>query len=157
MKTGAVKNMELVLKQDFEQLGKAMDVINVKDGYARNYLIPNGIAVAATEGNKRAVAEAKKFAEKREEKKIMEAKRLAKEIEKVPCTIPVQVGEEDKIFGSVSVNEIADFLKKEGYEVEKRSIDLEEPIRQLGVYTVRIQLHKDVDAQLKVWVVKQES
>jgi len=148
--------MEVVLKKDHENLGKALDVVAVKDGYARNFLIPNGIAVAASEGNKKAVAEAKKLAEKREEKKLKDARQLAKKIEGVPCTIPVNVGEEDKLFGSVTSQEIADFLKKEGIDIEKRNIEIEEPIKQLGVYSVKISLYKDVNAKLKVWVVKDE-
>ncbi|MBN2037775.1 MAG: 50S ribosomal protein L9 [Chitinispirillaceae bacterium] len=148
--------MEIVLTKDYEQLGRAMDVVVVKDGYARNFLIPSGIAVPATEGNKKRVAEAKRIAEIREEKLIKEARVRARKIEQVPCTIPVKVGEEDKIFGSVTAQEIADFLKKEGFEIEKRDVDLEEPIRQLGVYSVTIKLYRDVDAKLKVWVVKEE-
>ena len=149
--------MEVVLKKDHENLGKAMDVVNVKNGYARNFLIPAGIAVPASEGNKKAVAEQKRIAEKREAKHKMAAEGLAKNIEKVPCTIPVKVGEEDRIFGSVTSQDIADLLKKEGFEVEKQSIHLPEPIRQLGVYAVEVKLHRDVVAQLKVWVVKDET
>jgi large subunit ribosomal protein L9 len=148
--------MEIVLTKDYEALGKAMDVINVKEGFARNFLFPQGIAVPATEGNRKKVAEAKRINEIREEKKSKEARQLAKKIEQVPCTIPVKVGEEDKIFGSVTAQEIADFLKKEGFDIEKRQVDLEEPIKQLGVYSVRITLYRDVDARLKVWVVKEE-
>ena len=133
-----------------------MDVLSVKDGYARNYLIPSGIAVPATEGNKNRVAEAKRIDEIQEEKKLKEARQLAKKIEQVPCTIPVKVGEEEKIFGSVTAQEIADFLTKEGFSVEKRNVELEEPIKQLGVYTITIALYKDVTAKLKVWVVKEE-
>jgi large subunit ribosomal protein L9 len=149
--------MEVVLKKDYEQLGKAMDVVNVKDGYARNFLIPQGIAVVATEGNRKTVAESKKLAEKREEKKLKDARQQAKKIEKIPCTIPVKVGEEDKLFGSVTTQEIADFLTKEGFAIEKRDIELEEPIKQLGVYSVKITLYKDIVAKLKVWVVKDET
>jgi large subunit ribosomal protein L9 len=148
--------MEVVLMKDHENLGNALDVISVKDGYARNYLIPQGIAVPATEGNKKRVAEAKRLTEIREEKKIQESRTLAAKIEQIPCTIPVKVGEEDKIFGSVSAQEIADFLKKEGFEIEKRHVDLEEPIKQLGVYTVTINLYRTVSAKLKVWVVKED-
>jgi large subunit ribosomal protein L9 len=148
--------MEIVLTKDYEELGKAMDVINVKEGFARNFLFPRGIAVPATEGNRKKVAEAKRIAEIREEKKNKEARQLAKKIEQVPCTIPVKVGEEDKIFGSVTAQEIADFLKKEGFDIEKRHVNLEEPIKQLGVYSVAIALHRDVEARLKVWVVKEE-
>ena len=81
---------------------------------------------------------------------------MAKKIEQVPCTIPVKVGEEEKIFGSVTAQDIADFLKKEVFAVEKRDVNLDEPIKQLGVYTIQITLYKDVSAKLKVWVVKEE-
>lgn len=148
--------MEVVLMKDFENLGKALDVVSIKDGYARNYLIPQGIAVPATEGNKKRVAEAKHLAEIREEKKIKDSRELAEKIEQIPCTIPVKVGEEDKIFGSVTAQEIADFLNKEGFEIEKRQVELEEPIKQLGVYNVTITLYRTVSARLKVWVVKEE-
>jgi large subunit ribosomal protein L9 len=148
--------MEVVLRRDYDRLGKAMDVVTVKEGYARNYLIPAGVAVPATEGNKRSVAEARRFAERREQKKAEEARELAKKIENIPCTIPVKVKEGDELYGSVTNQEIAEFLKREGVEVEKRAVELEEPIRQLGVYTVEIRLHKEVTAKLKVWVVKEE-
>ena len=148
--------MEIVLTKDHQDLGKAMDVMNVKDGFARNFLIPNGIAVPATAGNMKRVAEAKRIAEQTEGKRLNEARERSKKIEQVPCTIPVKVGEEDKIFGSVTALEIADFLKREGFEVEKGNIELEEPIKQLGVYTVTVTLYKDVTAKLKVWVVKEE-
>jgi large subunit ribosomal protein L9 len=148
--------MEVVLMKDYDGLGKSMDVIPVKDGYARNFLIPQGIAVPATDGNRKKVAEAKRLAEKRELGKQNEAAEIAKKIESVPCTIPVKVSEDEKIYGSVSAQEIADFLKKEGFDVEKRHVDLEDAIKQLGVYTVKINLHKNVSANLKVWVVKEE-
>lgn len=148
--------MEIVLMKDYENLGKALDVLPVKDGYARNFLIPQGIAVPATEGNKKRVAESKRLNEVREDKKIKECRELAAKIEQIPCTIPVKVGEEEKIFGSVSAQEIADFLKKEGFEIEKRHVDLEEPIKKLGVYTITINVHRSVTAKLKVWVVKEE-
>ncbi|MBN1307646.1 MAG: 50S ribosomal protein L9 [Chitinispirillaceae bacterium] len=147
--------MEVVLMKDYEKLGKALDVVTIKDGYARNYLIPQGIAVPATEGNKKRVAEAKHLNEIHEEKKIKESRELATKIEQIPCTIPVKVGEGDKIFGSVTAQEIADFLTKEGFEIEKRHVELEEPIKQLGVYTVTINLYHTVSAKLKVWVVKE--
>ena len=149
--------MEIVLIQDHEKLGKAMDVLTVKDGYARNFLIPTGIAVHATEGNKKRVSESKRIAEIGEQHKQKEARDRAAKIEQIPCTIPVKVGEEDKMFGSVTAQEIAEFLSREGFDVEKRQVDLSEPIRQLGVYTVTIKLYRDVFARLKVWVVKEES
>jgi large subunit ribosomal protein L9 len=148
--------MEIVLAKDYADLGKAMDVLTVKDGFARNFLIPAGIAVPATEGNRKKVAEAKRITELGEEKKMKAARLQAAKIEQVPCTIPVKVGEEDRIFGSVTTQEIAEFLQKEGFAIEKSHIELEEPIKQLGVYTVTVVLYKDVAAKLKVWVVKEE-
>jgi large subunit ribosomal protein L9 len=148
--------MEVVLKKDYGKLGSAMEIVSVKDGYARNFLIPSGVAVVATEGNKKLVAEAKRMNEKREAKLIQEARELLKKVEQTPCTIPVKVGEGETIYGSVSAQDISEFLKKEGFSVEKRQVVLEEPIKQLGVYTVDISLHKGVDAKLKVWVVKEE-
>jgi large subunit ribosomal protein L9 len=149
--------MEVVLKKDYGKLGKAMEIVAVKDGYARNFLIPNGVAVVATEGNKRLVADAKRTGEKREAKLVEEARALLSKIENTPCTIAVKVGEEEQVYGSVSAGDIAEFLKKEGFEIEKRQVMLEEAIKQLGVYTVDINLHRGVDAKLKVWVVKEES
>jgi large subunit ribosomal protein L9 len=146
--------MRVVLKKDHGKLGKALDVVNVKDGYARNFLIPTGVAVVATEGNVRTVGETKKVGERREAKRTSYAADLARKLEQVPCTISVAVGEEDRMYGSVTAQEIADFLKKEGFEIPKASIILEEPIKQIGVYSVRVKLHRDTEATLKVWVVK---
>jgi large subunit ribosomal protein L9 len=148
--------MEIVLTKDYQELGKALDVMTVKDGFARNFLIPNGIAVPATAGNMKRVAEARRIADLTEKKKLNDARERAKKIEQVPCTIPVKVGDEDRIFGSVTAKEIAEYLQKEGLEIEKGNIMLEEPIKQLGVYTVTVSLYKDVAAQVKVWVVKEE-
>lgn len=148
--------MEVVLMKDYGKLGNAMDVASVKDGYARNFLIPEGIAVPATEGNKKMVAEAKRLENIREAKKVGEATEIAKKIEQTPCTIPVKVGEEEKIYGSVTAQEIAEFLKKEGFNIEKRDVELEEPIKQLGVYNIKINVFKTVAATLKVWVVKED-
>jgi large subunit ribosomal protein L9 len=148
--------MEIVLKKDYGKLGKAQDIITVKDGYARNFLIPQGVAVVATEGNKKLVAEARRTIEKHEEKLAQEARKKKKKIEQIPCTIAVKVGEEEQIYGSVSANDIAEFLKKEGFSIEKRQVMLEEPIKQLGVYTIDVNLYKGVDAKLKVWVVKEQ-
>lgn len=148
--------MKIILKKDYEKLGKTLDVITVKNGYARNFLIPSGIAVPATEGNMSAVKEAKLIAQRRDEKKSKEARQLAKKIEDVPCTISVRVKRDEEIYGSVSAHEIAEFLGREGFNIEKAAVELEEPIKQLGVYSVKIKVYKDVYAKLKVWVVKEE-
>jgi large subunit ribosomal protein L9 len=149
--------MEVVLKKDYESLGKAMDVVAVKDGYARNFLIPSGIAEIATAGNMKAVAEARKMSAKLELRRVGEAQAQATAIEKVPCTIKVRVGEEDKLFGAVTALDIAEFLKKENFAIDRKQILLEEPIKQLGVYNIGIKLHRDVNATLKVWVVKEDA
>lgn len=148
--------MRVVLRQDYGKLGKAMDVVDVKDGYARNFLIPRGVAVLATEGNVKTVAEVRRVSERRDGKRVKYAQDLAAKLEQVPCTISVAVGEEDKMFGSVTSQEIADFLKNEGFDVNRQSVELEEPIKQIGVYNVTIKLYKDIKATLRVWVVKNE-
>jgi len=148
--------MQIILKQDYEKLGKINDIVTVKDGYARNLLIPAGVAVPATEGNKRVVSEAKDIAQKREEKEAKKSRKLAKKIEDVPCTIPVNVKTDEEIFGSVTAQEISDFLKKEGFEIDKTAIELDEPIKKLGDYSVKVKLFNEVYAKLKVWVVKEE-
>jgi large subunit ribosomal protein L9 len=149
--------MKVILTKDVDKVGKAMEVISVADGFARNYLIPSELAVVATAGNIGTLDAARKLDAKREEKKLKEARQLAKKIEKVPCTITAAVAEEEKLFGSVTSGDIADFLKKEGFEIARGAIELAEPIKQLGVYTVDVTLYKDVTAKLKVWVVKDEA
>jgi large subunit ribosomal protein L9 len=148
--------MRVVLRQDYENLGKAMDIVVVKDGYARNFLIPRGIAVVATDGNVKTVAEVRRVGERRDSKRVAYARDLAAKIEQIPCTISVQVGEDDKMFGSVTALEIAEFLKNEGFDIARQAVELEEPIKQIGVYNVNIRLHRDTRAALRVWVVKKQ-
>lgn len=148
--------MKIVLTQDYGKLGSANDVVTVKDGYARNFLIPNGIAAIATKGNLRAVEENKKFAEKREANKANEAKNLASKIADTPCTITAKAKNDEELFGSVTAADIANFLDKEGFKINKGAVLLSEPIKKLGVFPVKIQLHKDVSVELKVWIVKEE-
>jgi large subunit ribosomal protein L9 len=146
--------MKVVLREDIRDLGKVGDVLEVKDGYARNYLIPRKLAVRADEGSLKRVEHEKKVLRDRKEKELKEARALADRIGKASCTIPVQVGEEDKIFGSVTAMDISECLSKEGIEVDKKIISLEEPIRALGVFSVPVRLNPEVEAKLKVWVVK---
>ncbi|MBN1408778.1 MAG: 50S ribosomal protein L9 [Calditrichaceae bacterium] len=147
--------MDIILREDFESLGQAGEVVSVKDGYARNFLIPKGIAYLATEANKKRYENDVKQQAWRlnRDKKI--AEELAAKLENVSCTISVQVGEEDKMFGSVTSQNIAEALASQGYEVDKRKILLEEPIKSLGIYSVSIKLHTEVEATVKVWVVKE--
>ncbi|HID38364.1 MAG TPA: 50S ribosomal protein L9 [Calditrichaeota bacterium] len=147
--------MEIILRQDFERLGKTGDIVKVKPGYARNYLIPKGVAYLATESNKRRLENDLKQQTWRQAKDKKMAEELAKKLESVSCTITVQVGEEDKLFGSVTSQNIADALNAQGYKVDKRKIQLEEPIKSLGIYSIPVKLHSEVEATVKVWVVKE--
>ena len=147
--------MKILLREDYEGLGEAGETINVKDGFARNFLIPRGVAYIATEQNQKRYKNDIKQKSWQVERDKHKAEELAKKLESVSCTISVQVGEEDKLFGSVTSQNIADSLKEQGYEVDKKKIQLEEPIKSLGIYSVVIKLHPDVDASVKVWVVKE--
>ena len=147
--------MKLVLRQDYEPLGESGTVVNVKTGFARNFLIPKGLAMPATEKNLKRYENEKKQMYWRQEKEKRQSEDLAKTLENVSCTITVQVGEEDKMFGSVTSQNIAEALESQGYTIDKRKIILEEPIKSLGIYSVPIKLHTDVEAKVKVWVVKE--
>lgn len=147
--------MKVILRQEHEKLGKVGDIVEVKDGYARNYLIPRNIAYRATPGAMAALEEEKKQAERRRNKELKNAERLAAELEKVSITVQMKVGEDDKLFGSVTSQMIADALKEKGFTIDKRIIDLQEPIKALGIYPVEIKLHQNVSAKVKVWVVRE--
>ncbi len=147
--------MKVILRKNFEQLGQIGDIVDVKNGYARNFLIPRNIAYAAQKGNLKSLEEEKKALEKKKQKEHTAAEKLAAELEKVSVTIPVKVGEEDKIFGTVTNQMIADSLKEKGFDVEKRKIDIPEAIKSLGIYSVNIKLHPNVTAIVKTWVVRE--
>ena len=147
--------MKIILRQDYEPLGKAGEVVIVKDGYARNFLLPKNIAVISTKSNMKILEEEQKMAGKRKDKEKIHAESLAEELGKISITATVAVGEEDRVFGSVTAQTIADLLKEKGFEIDKRKILLEEPIKALGVYTISIKLHPDVDCKVRVWVVKE--
>ena len=146
--------MKVILKQDDDKLGKTGEVITVKSGYARNFLIPRQIAYEATPGNLKKFEEEKKKIASQMNKEVKNAKILAEKLGKVSCTIAVSVGEEDKLFGSVTSQDIFNALEEKGIQVDKRKIQLDDPIKALGIYTVSIKLHTDVTANVKVWVVK---
>ncbi|MCL6493541.1 MAG: 50S ribosomal protein L9 [Ignavibacterium sp.] len=147
--------MKVILRQTIDKLGKIGQIVDVKDGYALNYLIPKGFAYVAVKGNVKALEEEKKIVEKRNQQELKAAETLASELEKVSVTIPVQVGEEDKIFGTVTTQMIADALKEKGYDIDKRKFEMEEQIKTLGIYNVSIKLHPSVSAKIKVWVVRE--
>ena len=147
--------MEVILRQAVEKLGHTGDVVNVSNGYARNYLLPRGVAYLATDGNKRRIEQERQRLEAAEEARRTSARELADRLEQVSLTFSARVGEEGKLFGSVTASDITTQLVAQGFHVEKRQIDLHEPIKALGVYRVPIRLHADVHPQIKVWVIKQ--
>ena len=147
--------MKVILRKEHEKLGAVGAVVVVKDGYARNFLIPKGLAYPANEGNMRALTEEKKQAEQRANKELKAGQKLATELEKVSITLQMKVGEDEKLFGSVTSQMIADSLKEKGFELDKRIIELEEPIKALGIYNVNIRLHQNVIGKVKVWVVRE--
>ena len=148
--------MKIILQQDYNRLGNAYDVVEVKDGYARNFLIPEGIAVLATAGNLRHNEEMKKFAAKKFEKLEQAARAQAEKIEGKQFTIYAKVKEGDEIYGSVSAQDIVEQLAKEKLEIARSAILIKESIKKLGTYDVSIKLHRNVEAGIKVWVVKEE-
>ncbi|MGB9599178.1 MAG: 50S ribosomal protein L9 [Myxococcota bacterium] len=145
--------MKVILKSDVPKLGNAGDIITVKDGYARNFLIPKGLAERADLGSVRAVENLKKVLAQQMEKKKKEALKLRDRLLNISCTITRQAGEGEKIFGSVTTRDIEEALKVENIHIDRKNIMLEEPIRQLGIFEVPVKLHKDVEAKIKVWVV----
>jgi len=147
--------MKVILRKDHDKLGQVGTVVDVKDGYARNFLIPKGLAYPATDGSMRALEEEKKQAHRRQNKEQKSAEHLAGELEKVSLTLKVKVGEDEKLFGAVTSQMIADELKARGLEIDKRIIDLEEPIKALGIYDVNVKLHQAVTGKVKIWVVRE--
>jgi len=146
--------MKIILKDDVEQLGKCGEVVSVKNGFARNYLIPRKLAIPATDGNLRSIGEVNVQKRLRDNKRLRDAEKFRNALERISCTAEVQVGEEDRVFGSVTAAQIAELLEQQGFVVDRRDIQLDEPIKALGVYTVGVKLERDVIAKLKVWVVK---
>jgi large subunit ribosomal protein L9 len=147
--------MKVILTQDIAGLGSIGDLITVKDGFGRNYLVPQGKALQATSQNMKKLEHQKRQIREKIDKAKREAERLAARIESVSCTVAKAVGEEDKLFGSVTGMDIEASLKLEGVEIDRKKINLLEPIKSLGIYNIPIKLHPEVTATLKLWVVKE--
>jgi len=144
---------ELILTADLEGLGLEGETVKVSEGYARNYLIPRKLAVPITNAVLKRLEKNKLGRDARHLKELEAAQSLAGEIEKISCTITAKVGENDKLFGSITTADIIAALKQQGIELDKRKIMLSEPIRELGIFQVKIKLHPRVEVVLKVWVV----
>jgi len=147
--------MRVILRQNIDKLGQIGDIVEVKEGYALNYLIPRKYAFAALQGNIKAIEEEKKQLDRIRKREIQSAEKISNELEKISVTIPVQVGEEDKIFGSVTTQMIADALKEKGFDIDRRKIELEEQIKTLGIFNANVKLHPSVVSKIKVWVVRE--
>lgn len=147
--------MKIILRQNHEKLGAIGEVVSVKDGYARNYLIPRGIAYEATRGSLQQLEEEKKTATRRSDREKKNAEALAAEVEKISLTIKMKVGEDDKLFGSVTSQQIAELLAAKNITLDKRSIELEEPLKALGTFEVPVKLSAGVSSKIKVWIVRE--
>ena len=148
--------MQVILKTDVPSLGKIGDVKDVSTGYARNYLIPKGLVLMATPTTMKWCNQEKKRQERKLQQETTKAQLVAKRIEKVSCTMPVKTGEEGKIFGAVTNQDIADSLRTKGIIIDKRAILLEQEIHHTGGYVVDVRISPQVVAKLKVWVVAEE-
>ena len=148
--------MDVILREDVEKLGTRGQLVKVAPGYARNFLLPKKMAVAATESNKKIVEQERQAHLRREAKVVSEAGDLAKLMESVVVTISQKAGENGQLFGSVTSKDIADALETQGYTIERRKVALEEPIKSLGEFKVPLRLHRDVTVEIAVNVVKEE-
>jgi len=146
--------MEVILAQDVEKLGKVGEVVKVKDGYARNLLLPRKIALKATKENlKRVEVEAKK---RREilEKEIKAAEEIAETLAKVSCTVNVEVNDQEKLYGAITEADVVKALEVEGHQIDKKQIVFENPIEELGIFEIGVKLHPEVTAKVRLWVTK---
>ena len=146
--------MEIVLLQTVEKLGEAGAIVSVKPGFARNYLLPKGLAVAATPQQLAAVDAAKRQREQKSQRLLEEAAAIKRTLESQPLTLKLQLGEGQKAFGAVTAHEIVEALQQQGITLEKHAVQLEQPIKTLGMYDVPVRVHATVTATVKVWVVK---
>jgi len=148
--------MEIILREHVENLGRRGDVVKVADGYARNYLLPRKLALTVTEGNRKQIDRERKVADARESEERQTAEAFASRLAQMEIVIARRVGETEALYGSVTTADIAEALAAKGFEVDRRKIQLDEPFKQLGDFSVPVKLHRDVTAALKVSVVKEE-
>jgi large subunit ribosomal protein L9 len=147
--------MKVILKEDVQNLGSAGTVVSVTDGYARNFLFPRRVAIPATRENMKAFEHEKRVLEARRAKRKKEAEAVKAKLERISCSIAKKVGEQDKLFGSVTTQDIEKAFAAEGFSIDKKDILLPEPIKALGVYTVPVRVFEDIVANTKVWVVRE--
>jgi large subunit ribosomal protein L9 len=146
--------IEVILKEPVEKLGNRGDIVKVADGYARNYLLPRKLALAVTAGNRRLIEAERQRALERESHERSGAEAIAARLTQVECVVARRVGEKDTLYGSVTSADVADALARQGFDIDRRKIQLADPIKQLGEFFVPVKLHRDVTAQIKLLVVK---
>jgi len=146
--------MEVILKEDIEKLGSRGDVVKVAEGYGRNFLLPRKLAIEANKGNKTVIEQMKASAVRKSATEKAAAEQLAKQFNDVSLEFSRKVGEKDHLFGSVTSSDLADALAKKGFDIDRRKIQLDEPIKQLGEHKVAVRLHRDVTAEITVNVVR---
>lgn len=153
-----MKNLKVILRQDVAELGQSGDIVTVRPGYARNFLLPRGMAYEATSANIKQLEEEKRRHEARSKQQFLEARRRASQLENVSLTFHANAGEEGKLFGSITSADIAERLNEQGldFAIDKRDIELDESLKALGVYNVPVRLHAEVKPEIKVWVIKQD-
>ncbi|HTM36838.1 MAG TPA: 50S ribosomal protein L9 [Terriglobales bacterium] len=147
--------MEVILKEDVAKLGSRGDVVKVAEGYGRNFLLPRKLAIEATTGNKQVIEQMRAAAVRRSAKEKAQAEELSKQFDGLSVSFARRAGEQDHLFGSVTSSDIGDALDKKGFNIDRRKIQLHEPLKTLGEFTVPVKLHKDVTAHLKVLIEKE--
>lgn len=147
--------MQVILKKRIEKLGQEGEVVSVKPGYARNFLFPQDLALPASPANLKIVEQEAKKVRLAQEKEKQQAQETADKIGSSSCTIPVKAGQDGKLYGSITTQDIAQAYKLEGLDIDKRKIELPEPIKEVGVFKIDIKLHPEVTAKAKVWIVKE--
>ena len=148
--------MEVILREHVDNLGRRGDVVKVAPGYARNFLLPRKLALPVNEGNKRVVERERKLAETRELEERQQAEAVANRLSQIELTLSRRVGDTEQLYGSVTTADIAEALLEKGLEIDRKRIHLDEPLKSLGAFTIPVKLHRDVTAQLKVHVAKQD-
>lgn len=153
-----MKTVKVILREDVEKVGEAGAVVSVKAGFARNYLLPQALAYEATDASVRQLEQEREREEQRARRDYLESRRRASQLEDVQLTFHARAGDESKLFGSIGTADIADRLNEQGldFEVDRKDVELDEPIKALGVYNVPIKLHGEVKPEVKVWVIKEE-
>lgn len=147
--------MKVILRENLKNLGKIGEVVSVADGYARNYLLPKGLVMVATKGSVIVIEKEKASKKRKEDKLIKEMQDFAAKMNEKSYSIARKVGENDKLFGSVTTADIAQVLQEQGFDIDKKKILLDEPIHALGMFPVKVKLCHEVEAEIKVWVVKE--